>query len=171
MYIVMKNMNPFVCFYSAILSYLRSDVEVDGAVEEILALAKKASPSWEATEESVTFLEQCCNRQSSVGEDEGWSETINDFVKAAFKDLSVLKDPAAMTTFRELASEVSSTFSVGEDMLIWARTIKERADGSAVVILHVSDIERFRRLIEQHDFVDNSTNTGGMMEEVVLIGS
>ena len=167
----MKNTNPSVCFYSAILTYLRSDVEVDETVKEILALAKKASPSWKATEESIMFLEQCCNRQSSVGEGEGWSETINDFVKAAFKDLSVLKDPTAMKTFKDLASQVSSTFSVGEDMLIWARTIKERADGSAVVILHVSDIERFRRLIEEHNFVDNSTNTGGTMEEVVLIGS
>ena len=165
----MKTKNPAVLFYLAILAYIRSTVEVEGAVEEILALGKKASSSWEVTEESVRFLEQCCNRQSSVGEDEGWSETINDFVKAAFKDLSVLKDPAAMTTFRGLASEVSSTF--GEDMLIWARDIKERADGSAVVILHVSNIERFRKFIEDHDFVDDATDTDGTMEEVVLIGS
>ena len=157
-------------FYATVLSYLQSEFEDENAVSEIIALGKKASPSWEATEKGIGFLEQCCNRQSSVKDDEKWSTCMNDFVKAAFKDLSVLKNPEAMGLFRKVADAVVPTFASGEDMLIWARDIKERHDGSAVVILHVSDLERFRRLIENHDFVDSSSE-GSILEEVIQIGS
>ena len=73
----------------------------------IVALAKKASPSWEATKESVAFLEKCRNRGSrEVTDDDVWSTTLNDFVKAVFRDLSPLKDEAAMDLFKEVADRV-----------------------------------------------------------------
>ncbi len=155
-------------FYAAMLAYLRADVEIEGAVAKIIQLAKETSPSWEATEESVTFLELCCNRNSSVKDDDEWSTAMNDFVKAAFRDLSVLKNPAAMGLFGTIAEKVLPNPT--DDMLIWARTIKERPDGSAVIILHVSDLDRFRSMIEHHDFVDNSTNCA-TLEEAIQIGS
>ena len=167
LYIVM---NPIMKFYAAVLAYIRSTVEVEGAINTIIKLAKATSPSWSATEESITFLERCCNRNSLVKDDDEWSTAMNDFIKAAFRDLSVLKNPAAMEVFRKLANAVLPTCANGEDMFIWARTIKERPDGSAVVILHVSDVKRFRSMIENHDFVDNSTDFP-TLEEVVQIGS
>lgn len=159
-----------VIFYSAVLNYIRATIEEDGAIEHILELAKKAFPSWKANEESVSFLEKCCNRNSSVKDEDEPFDTINGFVKAAFKDLSVLKDPAAMRMFDGIAS-LSATYRHGDDILIWARNIKIRDDGSAVVILHVSNIERFRELIEKHDLVDKPTIEGDTLEDVVLIGS
>jgi hypothetical protein len=167
LYITMKTI---VNFYSTILAFIQSDKETDGAVAEIVALAKKAAPSWEATEESVLFLEQCCNRGSTVNDDDLLFTTLNEFMKASFRDLSVLKDATAMELFQKLASEVSPAFSNGEDMLIWARTVKERPDGSAVIVLHVSDMKRFRKLIERHDFAD-STVDDPTLESGVVIGS
>ncbi len=167
----MKKVNPMIGFYLTVFNYLVAPVEEVGAVEEILTLSDKALPSWEADEESVMFLEKCCNRNSSVTDEEEWSATIINFMKAAFKDLSVLKDPEAMRVFTKLACQVSATFNAGDDMLIWARDIKLRDDGSAVVILHVSDIERFRILIEEHDLADSSSYDGNTLEEGVIIGS
>jgi hypothetical protein len=159
-----------IAFYSAILTYIKSDVEVDELIPEILKLAEASSPSWEATEESVRKLEQCINRQSEVEDDHEWSTTKNDFTKAAFKDLSVLKNPVAMDLFDRLAKTCLQTYAQNEDLLIWAKSVKERPDGSAVIVLHVSDLERFRKIIEDHDFVDGSTECN-TLEECIQIGS
>lgn len=161
-----------VGFYSTLLRYLRinSEIESDGLIPEILALAEGASPSWEATGESVRFLEQCTNRPSSIEDDEEWNTMLNDFVKNAFRDLSVLKNPAAMDVFVKVARAVSPTFNNGEDMLVWAKSVKERPDGSGVLVLHVSDLKRFRKEIEGHNFVDGST-TLHALEEGVMLGS
>lgn len=150
-------MNKMIAFYSTILDYLKSDVEVDELIPEILKLAEASSPSWEATEEELRKLEQCVNRSSEVEDDEEWSTTTNDFIKSAFKDLSVLKNPLAMDLFDRLAKTCIPTYANGEDMFLWARSVKARPDGSAVIVLHVSDLERFRRIMESHDNVDNST--------------
>jgi hypothetical protein len=164
-------MKPIAKFYQSVLNYIQSDMEVEGAIEKIVAFAEKASPSWEATSESVAFLEKCRNRGSSeVTDDEVWSTTLNDFVKAAFRDLSPLKDESAMDLFKQVADEIGTTFNCGDDMLIWARNVKERPDGSGVIVLHVSDLKRFRELIEDHDLADKESEHHSL-EGGVLIGS
>lgn len=167
LYIVMK---PILKFYVLVLSYLQAEFEDEHSVKQIVDLAKKANPSWETTAKSVKYLEKCCNRGSSVKDDNVWSATKADFAKAAFKDLSVLKNPEAMDVFQKIANLLIPTYEAGEDILIWARDIKQRPDGSGVVILHVSDVARFRQMIEDHDLVDNSTKDGSL-EGVVQIGS
>lgn len=164
-------MKPIIAFYRSVLSYIQSEFEIHGAVEKIVALAGKAQPSWEATAETVTVLEKCRNRGSrEVSDDEVWSTTLNDFVKAAFRDLSPLKDESAMDLFKKVADGIGTTFSNGDDMLVWARTVKERPDGSGVLVLHVTDLERFRRLIEDHDLADQDSDQHSL-EGGVLIGS
>ena len=165
LYIVM---NPIVKFYAALLAYIESDIEVDGAVEEILKLAKEASPSWEVTEEDVEGLEEVCNRPARLDEEE--HEKYNDLrdlaeevVVAAFKDLAVLKWPLAMDLFGKLRDRVA----LPGDSFVWARSIKKRSDGSALVILHVSDYERFKGMIEGHHHHVAMRD----LEECVMIGT
>jgi hypothetical protein len=164
-------MKPIMKFYREVLSYIKAEDEIEGAVEKIVALAEKASPSWEATAESVALLESARNRGSmEVKDDDVWSITLNDFVKAALRDLSPLKDPEAMELFKEVADEIGTTFNNGDDMLVWARTVKERPDGSGILVLHVTDLKRFRDMIEDHDFADKVSHCHSL-EEGVLIGS
>jgi hypothetical protein len=164
-------MKPIMKFYRAVLNYVQADDEIEGAIEKIIALAEKASPSWEATVESVAFLEKCRNRGSrEIKDDDLWSSTLNDFVKAAFRDLSPLKDDEAMELFKEVADGIGTTFNNGDDMLVWARTVKERSDGSGVLVLHVTDLKRFRDFIEDHDLADKVSEHHSL-EGGVLIGS
>lgn len=163
-------MNPIIEFYLKILGYLCHDDEPDSLITDILQLAGNASPSWEVSDESLRMLERCVNRSSEIEDDDEWSSTTNDLIKCAFKDLSVLKNPIAMDVFDRLAKAASPTFKNGEDMCIWAKSVKERPDGSAVIVLHVSDLERFRKEIEQHDFVDGSTHLH-TLEEGIIFGS
>ncbi len=167
LYIQMK---PMIKFYATILSYLEADFEDEQLVKQLVEVAQKIKPSWETTEESVVRLEQAVNRGSEIEDDDELYSILNDFNKAAFRDLSVIKDDAAMDVFQRLASKVSATFSDGEDMLVWAKSVKDRPDGSGVIVLHVSDLKRFRKLIEDHDLVDNSTEDG-TLENGVVIGS
>ena len=157
-------------FYSTILAYVQTWVDPEGLMSKVLGLSETSSLSWEATEESVRKLEQCVNRPSEVEDDDELSTTTNDFVKSAFMDLSVLKNPDAMNLFDKLAKSCLPTYSNGEDIFIWARSVKERSDGSAVIVLHVSDLERFREIIERHDLVDDSTECNAL-EECVQLGS
>jgi hypothetical protein len=158
-------------FYREVLNYIQADNEIEGAIEKIIMLAQKANPSWEATEESMAFLEKARNRGSQeVQDDEVWSATLNDFVKAAFRDLSPLKGEEAMKLFKEVADGIGTTFKNGDDTLVWARTVKERSDGSGVLVLHVTDLARFRDMIEDHHDVD-ATSTCHSLEGSVLIGS
>ncbi len=165
-------MNAIMRFYAAILAYLQSDTEEIGAVGKILELAKKASPSWEATEKSVKFLEQCCNSSSTVEDDDAWDRMVDDFTLAAFRDLSIQKNQAAMDLFIKVGKEVSPCFAHGDDILIWARSIKERPDGSAVIVLHVSDIKRFRKLMLEEPFITSSSDDHeASLEDGIIIGS
>lgn len=99
-------------------------------------------------------------------DDEELYTTKNDFIKEAFRDLSTLKNPVAMDLFDRLAKTCIPTYANGEDMFLWAKSVKEHSDGSAVIVLHVSDLERFRKLIEQHDLVDNDTNLHTLEEGI-----
>lgn len=157
-------------FYQSILDYLESDIEDQKPVNKILELGLLSLPSWETTKENIEKLEQCVNRSSEVEDDDEWSMTTNDFVKAAFKDLSVLRDPAAMVLFDSIGRICIPTYANGEDVFIHAKSVKERQDGSGVIILHVSDLERFRKILEDHDNVDSSTSLH-TLEEGIQIGS
>ena len=157
-------------FYATMLSYLEADFEDEQLVKQLVKTASRVNPSWETTKESITRLEQAVNRPSEIEDDDELYPILHDFNKAAFRDLSVIRDDEAMDLFHRLASKVSATFRSGDDMLVWARSIKDRPDGSGVIVLHVSDLERFRKLIEEHRLADDSTEDG-TLESGVTIGS
>lgn len=162
-------MKPILKFYATVLSYLEADFEDEQIVKQLVEMSTKVNPSWDTTEENISKLEQAVNRGSEIEDDDELYSVLHDFNKAAFRDLSVIRDDAAMDVFHRLASKVSSTYEIGDDMLIWAKTVKSRPDGSGVITLHVSNLERFRKLIEEHDFVDNSTEE--TLKNGVIIGS
>lgn len=102
-------------------------------------------PSWDLTEESLTLLDRCVNESGSLN-DETWTEVRNNFIIAAFKDLSTFRNPKAMVIFEKLRTIL--TLNEGE-LLLWARTITKRPDGSGVIVMHVSDMEAFEGILNR----------------------
>lgn len=154
-------MNAIHKTYSLILDYLVHEPEDDTAARRgIVAQAAEAGASWVATDESIEMLERCVNRGSTVTDEDEWSEIREEFVLAAFRDLSPMKNPLAMETFRKLQEKC--LFEIGEH-LVWARKVNRRDDGSAVIVLHVSDLSLFEKLV-------GGGVTGGTLEEGVMIG-
>lgn len=159
--------------YTAILNYLNSETVEHKRLVVLQIIASPpdtSSSSYEVTIDSLEKLWQCVNHPLEIEDDDEWSTTTNDFVKSAFKDLSSIRDPKAMELFDRLARTCLPTYADGQDMLVYARSIKERPNGSAVIVLHVSDLERFRRIIEHHDYIDSSTEFH-TLEEGLLFGS
>jgi hypothetical protein len=76
-------------------------------------------------------------------------EACSDFIVAASKDLSPMKNPEAIRLLRKLRSicQIDPPMNV-----MFARKILKRCDGSAVIILHVSSL---------HDFVSMVTQEAG----------
>ena len=64
-----------------------------------------------------------------------------------FKELSVMKNPIAMTVFHGAAKKLSSEYKEGNHLLVFAKSAKHRIDGSGTMVLHVSDIGRFVALL------------------------
>jgi len=87
----------------------------------------------------------------------------NDFLLCAFKDLSVIKDPLAMEVFRQLNLEGSVGGGI-KASYIWARRTHKRQDGSAVLVLHVSDLERIKKMI--HDEANSRSEIHHGSEEI-----
>lgn len=163
----MKRTNSIISYYKAILEFLRAKEKTNEAIEEIWAIAKKASPSWAG---SLRYLDECTNRSENIADTKELSRTLNGFVKAAFRDLSVLKDPQAMRVFHSLANKTCETFTPDGDLLIWARNEKIRKDGSAVIILHVSNSRRFHELLEKDERICKTSEIETSLKEVLFVG-
>ena len=113
-------------------------------------------------------LEQITNRPSELSTQEyDESEVQQDFVTAAFKDLSVLKNPAAMSLF----GKIRDCIALDGDSFIWARKVIARPDGSAVVILHVSDLQKFAYIIENCNMNRAGAVGARSLDDCVMIGS
>jgi hypothetical protein len=67
-----------------------------------------------------------------------WLLLSDDLTVCAFRDLSSLKNPLAMDVFWDISDQ---TGCVG-DLICFAARIKERGDGSAIVVLHVNSTGR-----------------------------
>lgn len=140
-------MKPIIQFYKKLHSYLIAEFDEESEIKEIVAMAQKVSPSCNVTHASINFLEECVNRPSQIEDDEVWMGTKEEFMINAFKDLSPLKDERAMETFHDLWKVV---LTLEEEDFYWARTVKSRPDGSAVIVLHVSSEEAFRKLVSEN---------------------
>lgn len=161
-------MQPIIQFYWQLLEHCRNDIGGSILTQGILSLAKKAKPSWIATEENVRLVREWYLDSNELNSGTNAKEKrltahklMLDLLAAAFKDLSPLKNPAAMALF----FEIKQAFCLPEDVFVWARNIKQREDGSGVIILHVSDVDTFRRTME----AGRMGVRGRTLEKVLLI--
>lgn len=151
--------------------FLTVEVDDQKRIGKLVEMSEKLNPSWKATEESLLKLEQYSNRGSEIENDDELFTLLQDFAKDAFRDLSSVRDDGeAMEVFHKLASDVIPTYGNGEDIFVWAKSVKERPGGSGIVVLHVTDLERFRQMIEDHEYTDNNT-VYTTLENGIQIGS
>ncbi len=143
-------MSPVLFVYQMINFYLeKGDMRtfgegaLFGSTKSLEQLPKAVS--WELTKEHLDQLDRCVNDSKSVGDDE-WEETRHEFIITAFKDLSGVRDPRAMILFDQLRT--LCTVNDGE-LLLWSKKVITRPDGSAVLVLHVSDLEAFERMLHK----------------------
>lgn len=152
-------MKPIIEYYLKVLELIETDVPgvATGtypahAIEvDLITLARKSNESknpisWKGARDTnvLSRLLRAINDGESLN-DEEWEEVRFDFVMSAFKDLSPLRDPRAMETFDEIRKV--AVMNDGETLL-WGRKITKRDDGTAVVVLHVSDFEAFEKMLE-----------------------
>lgn len=150
-------MNATLKFYSAVLAFLKDGEITSENLQHLKELAKTGKSSWKFPAYNLEILWLMVNDSGKIkGE---WPDTQDEFVIAAFKDLSQMREPKAAELLEQLW-ETSPTNQ--EEYIVWARKIKERKDGSGVLILHVSSVELFKKLVQG--------NTGhGDLEEGFMI--
>ena len=145
-----KTLSPVLFVYQMICFYLEKG-DMRTFAEGALFGNTKAheqlpqAVSWELTKEHLDQLDLCVNDSQSVRDDE-WADVRNEFIISAFKDLSDFRDPRAMIIFNELRN--LCTMNDGE-ILMLGKKVSKRPDGSAVLILHVSDLEAFERMLHK----------------------
>jgi len=133
--------------YENILWYLEERGRAEAAQKMLFENIEsiKGQLSWNLNEENLKLLHRCVNESSSL-DDETWTQTRNEFIISAFKDLSSFRNPRAMGIFERLRT--ICTMNDGE-LLLWARTITKRTDGSAVIVMHVSNLEAFEGMLHK----------------------
>ena len=134
-----KTLSPVLFVYQMICFYLENGDMRTFAEGALFGSTKSleqfpGAVSWELTKEHLDQLDRCVNDSQNVSEDE-WEEARNEFVIAAFKDLSDFRDPRATVLFNQLRR--LCTVNDGE-LLMWSKKVIKRPDGSAVIVLHVS---------------------------------
>jgi hypothetical protein len=136
--------------YELIKRYLENGREKQSA--ELLLFGNvarfKEVVSWNFTEKSLITLWRSVNdsRAFTLGECYQYDARLR-FVQAAFRDLSSVRNPAAMRVF----GEIRAICGFDERLLLWfSKTVHTRVDGSAIIMLHVSNPEAFRVLRNQH---------------------
>jgi hypothetical protein len=133
--------------YNLILQYLEDGNYKAAARECLLGNLEQFSRmvSWELNEENLKLLWTCVNRSSTL-DDDMLFETQNVFITEAFKDLSSLRNPHAMSVFAKLRAICVAN---NGEILLWGRKVTKRTDGSAVMVLHVSNLEAFEKMLHR----------------------
>lgn len=138
-------MNSTLQFYKALTGFLGNSSNISFVRKDVLRLASACIElTWIGTDESLTTLHECIHRVSDKYDDT-YESILEQFIIVAFKDLSVQRDPAAMGMFERL-QRTCGTKSLGH--FVWPRKIIERKDGSAVIVLHVSDLRQFEEILD-----------------------
>lgn len=156
-------MNAKMKLYQTTLNFLKEEWNPEEAWR-ILGIAQEVEARFERESNQVSVGEMhelwdCVN--NSETNNENWLEIKEGFVMAAFKDLSVIKNPEAMELFHEIRRYV---LPGDEDGFVWARTIKDRPDGSAVIVLHVSNRDMYEKAMER----SRMTRSGDLEEGLLL---
>lgn len=151
-------MNPVHTYYETLLQLIETGVSgvctgtypARSLEVDLISLSGKANLAktpitWGGARDAneLSLFLRCVNDSESINDDNFWNENLLDLVLAAFKDLSPMKNPDAMRTFEKICMACH----VDEDALfMWSRKVTERQDGSAVIILHVSNLDDFKKV-------------------------
>ena len=139
-------MNAMLKFYKAMFQFLGNSSNVEFVRKDVLrAAAACPERTWIGTEENLITLHECIHRVSDKYDDT-YEGILEQFMITVFKDLSTQRDPAALGIFERLQRACRTN-----DMahFVWPRKIIERKDGSAVVVLHVSDLGTFEEIMSR----------------------
>ena len=136
-------MSPKIQFYINILKFLGAGGawKTRCRVDVMAASVKCRGLSWVATPERLESLDASLNR----GGVHGLSGVEEKLAVAALKDLSPETNDASADVMNRVMEACGVT---GRLFAIWARDIKRHKKGrGGVIILHVSDVEQFKRFI------------------------
>ena len=166
-------MKPIIAFYERVSDLIETGVKAvrtaniqAGVIEHDLvrlfekARASKNPVSWVGAEVSsiLSMMLRCLNDNQNSNEKQ-WEMSVETLLTAAFKDLSVVCDPEALHTFARLRRVC---FMDKKELFVFSRKKTEREDGSAVIVLHVSDLRAFQSLI-------HVSGSKGSLEEGMII--
>ena len=166
-------MKPIIAFYERVSDLIETGVKAvrtaniqAGVIEHDLvrlfekARASKNPVSWVGAEVSsiLSMMLRCLNDNQNSNEKQ-WEMSVETLLTAAFKDLSVVRDPEALHTFARLRRVC---FMDKKELFVFSRKKTEREDGSAVIVLHVSDLRAFQSLI-------HVSGSKGSLEEGMII--
>ena len=146
--------------YDLIFQYLEDGDRKQAAGHFLLDNLERLSKvvSYELNATSLYQLWRSVNRCSTI-DDATLEETRNVFITAAFKYLSSLRNPHAMSVFAKLRAICG--MNDGE-LLLWGRKVTKRTDGSAVMVIHISDLEAFERML-------NKETGHGLLQDGLMI--
>ena len=144
-------MNPVHKFYRNLLDFVREHENTENGRRKILACAQKTfGLSWNIDDSEISNLHFVCSnpQKHEIGMfSEAQLYSVKKFIIAAFHDLSVIKNPHAMCLFMEF----NKITQYSGFLTMFAKTIVPRYGGSGIIVLHVSDTEKFSSFIRRHD--------------------
>lgn len=126
-------------------SYPARKMEIDLISLSGKARASKNPVSWVGADNAniLSMMLRCINdNENSSGRQ--WELSVETLMISAFGDLSAVRDTEALQTFGRLRRVC---FMDKKELFLWSRKKTEREDGSAVIVLHVSDLRAFQSLI------------------------
>ncbi len=166
-------MKPIIAFYERLSDLIETGVKAvrtadiqAGVIENDLvrlfgkARASKNPVSWVGAEiSSILSMMLKCVNDNENSNNKQWELSVETLMTSAFKDLSAVRDPEALQTFARLRRVC---FMDKKELFLWSRKRTEREDGSAVIVLHVSNLRAFESLI-------HVKNSKGSLEEGMII--
>lgn len=154
-------MNATLKFYKAMIQFLDNPSNVEFVRKNVLREASACPErAWIGTEETLVALHQCIHRVSDKYDDT-YESILEQFMITVFKDLSAQRDPAALNLFERLQRACGVKHLTH---FVWPRKIIERKDGSAVIVLHVSDLGTFKEIMNRKSV------TGSFQEGMMMCG-
>jgi hypothetical protein len=135
--------NKTLEFYELMLRLLRTERPHvrKGIIREAL-LAMPDDLSWKCDEHKIARL--VTFRYSRESQFKGPCDACKEFIIAAFRDLSPMKNPRANQVFKSLCP----ICMVEKPMqLLYARKIIRKPGGGGVIILHVSSVSEFESMV------------------------
>jgi hypothetical protein len=141
-------MNAIHKFYLTVFNLIRNNADsTEAEREKVVTLASKCNDltCGDVSADKLLFLEKIVKHRGEVLTEDLPSDPREDFIISAFRDLSPMKNPEAMELFQ--AFRKACLPEEDAENIIWVRKIVRRKDNTAVLVLHVNDLDVFENMI------------------------